>query len=227
MKRRPEPELMDTHEQAIAYAGADFTESNTLFIDLLRRLHPGPLDGARALDLGCGPADISIRFLRAYPKATCDALDGSQPMLDFAQTALDAWPGVARRCRLICDRIPSASLPKDHYDLVISNSLLHHLHDPQVLWRTLLETAKPGALVLVMDLMRPPSAGWVEALVSTYAGEEPEVLRSDFRNSLFAAFEPAEVAEQLAAAGLDELDVGVVSDRHLAVSGRVPERRPG
>jgi SAM-dependent methyltransferase len=227
MKRRLEPELMDGHEQAIAYARADFNESNTLFIDLLRRLHPGSLDGACALDIGCGPADISIRFLRAYPNAYCDALDGSQPMLDLARIALDEWPGVARRCRLICDRIPSESLPKAHYDLVISNSLLHHLHDPRVLWSTLRETAKPGALVLVMDLMRPPSAGWVEALVSTYTDGEPEILRSDFRNSLFAAFEPAEVAEQLAEAGLADLNVGVVSDRHLAVSGRLSERGHG
>jgi SAM-dependent methyltransferase len=222
MKRRPEPELMDSHEQSVAYAQADFTESNTLFIDLLRGLIPGPLEGARALDLGCGPADISIRFLRAYPKATCDALDGSQPMLDLAQVALDALPGVASRCRLICDQIPSAFLPKDHYDVIISNSLLHHLHDPQVLWSTLRETGKPGAVVLVMDLMRPASAGWVEALASTYADGEPEILRNDFRNSLFAAFEPAEVAEQLSEAGLSGLSVGVVSDRHLAVSGRLP-----
>jgi SAM-dependent methyltransferase len=222
MKRRPEPELMDTHEQALAYAQADFNESNTLFIELLRRLDPGALDGARALDLGCGPADISIRFLRAWPRATCDALDGSQPMLDLAQTALDALPGVAKRCRLIRDQIPSAALDRGGYDLIISNSLLHHLHDPQVLWQTLIETGKPGAPVLIMDLMRPASAGWVEALVATYADGEPKVLRDDFRNSLFAAFEPAEVAEQLAVAGLDGLDVGVVSDRHLAVSGRLP-----
>ncbi|UHD14307.1 class I SAM-dependent methyltransferase [Thiocapsa bogorovii] len=222
MKRRLEPELMDTQEQALAYAQADFNESNTLFIELLRRLEPGPLDGARVLDLGCGPADIVIRFLRAWPKATCDALDGSRPMLDLARSALDALPGVAKRCRLICDRIPSAALDRGGYDLIISNSLLHHLHDPQVLWQTLIETGKPGAPVLIMDLMRPASAGWVEALVATYAAGEPKVLRDDFRNSLFAAFEPAEVTEQLAAAGLQGLEVGVVSDRHLAVSGRLP-----
>lgn len=222
MKRRPEPELMDTHDQAAAYAAADFDASNTLFIDLLRRLVPGPLEGARALDLGCGPADISIRFLRAYPGTTCDALDGSQPMLDHARTALDALPGLAPRCRLIQDRIPSAALASRHYDLIISNSLLHHLPDPQVLWQTLIETGKPGAPVLIMDLMRPASPGWVEALVSTYVEDEPEVLQEDFRNSLYAAFEPAEVTEQLRLAGLDALEVTVVSDRHLAVSGRLP-----
>lgn len=223
MKRRPEPELMDTPEQAVAYAKADFNASNTLFMDLLKGLEPGPLVGARALDIGCGPADIPIRFLRNYPQASCDALDGARPMLDLAQAALDELPGVAARCRLICDAIPSSSLPRHHYDLILSNSLLHHLHDPQILWQTLLEVGKPGALVLIMDLMRPASAGWVEALLETYAGDEPEILREDFRRSLYAAFEPAEVAEQLAIAGLGQLEVGVVSDRHLAVMGRLPQ----
>lgn len=222
MKRRPEPELMDGAEQALAYAEADFSESNGLFIQLLRQLKPGELANARALDLGCGPADISIRFLRAYPQASCDALDGSPPMLDLARAALAALPGVASRCRLVQDIIPSDQLPNAHYDLILSNSLLHHLHDPQALWQTIRTAAKPGALVLVMDLMRPASAGWVEALVATYMDHAPEVLRTDFRNSLYAAFEPQEVVEQLAEAGLTTLEVGVVSNRHLAVMGRLP-----
>ena len=222
MKRRPEPELMDGADQALAYAQADFSESNRLFLELLGRLEPGPLHGASALDLGCGPADIVIRFLRSYPQASCDAVDGSPAMLDHARSALERLPGVAPRCRLLCHTLPCPELARAHYDLVLSNSLLHHLHDPQVLWRTVRETAKPGALVLVMDLMRPPSAAWAEALVATYVPDAPPVLRDDFRNSLFAAFEPQEVAHQLEEAGLGELEVRVVSDRHLAVMGRLP-----
>ena len=221
MKRRPEPELMDGAEQALAYAEADFSDSNSLFIDLLGRLKPGPLHGAQALDLGCGPGDIAVRFLRAYPQAHCDALDGSPAMLEHARAALDKFPGAAARCRLLLDRLPSGDLAPAHYDLILSNSLLHHLHDPQILWRTVRETAKPGALVLIMDLMRPASAAWAEALVETYARGMPEILRNDYRHSLFAAFEPREVIEQLKDAGLDGLEVGVVSDRHLAISGRL------
>jgi len=69
--------------------------------------------------------------------------------------------------------------------------------------------------------MRPASPGWAEALVETYAGEAPEVLRNDFRNSLFAAFEPQEVEAQLVEACLRGLEVAVVSDRHLGVFGRL------
>ena len=212
---------MDLADQALAYAREDFSEPNNLFIRLLDEQEPGDLEGALALDLGCGPADIVLRFLRAYPQARCDALDGSAAMLKHARAALDELPGLAERCRLIHDILPSTQLAKSAYDLVLSNSLLHHLHDPQVMWRTVRETAKPGAIVLIMDLIRPPSAMWAESLVATYAADAPEVHRQDFRNSLFAAFEPREVVAQLGEAGLTGLEVGVVSDRHLAVFGRL------
>jgi hypothetical protein len=48
------------------------------------------------------------------------------------------------------------------------------------------------------------------------------VLRRDFRNSLFAAYTPAEVEQQLQTAGIEGLTVDMVSDRHLAVRGRLP-----
>ena len=218
---------MDTVAQAEAYAAADFTASNTLFMQLLEArtgsARPGPFDAARALDLGCGPADIVRRFLRRYPKATCDALDGSQPMLETARAVLAADPDIQARARLLHDTLPSVRLPTGTYDLVLSNSLLHHLHVPAVLWRTAQAVARPGALVLIMDLLRPASAEAAAKLTETYAGGESPVLRADFHNSLHAAFEPAEVAAQLREAGLHRhLSVHVVSDRHLAVWGRLP-----
>jgi SAM-dependent methyltransferase len=223
MKRHPEPELMDEAEQALAYAQADFSEPDARFMELLAGQAPGGLDGVRALDLGCGPGNVLLRFLRTYPRATCDALDGSAAMLAHAQAALDELPGLAARARLLCQCLPTEGLEAGAYDVVLSNSLLHHLHDPQVLWQTVRRVARHGALIQIVDLMRPASPGWAEALVATYAAEAPEVLRNDYRNSLFAAFEPQEVAAQLLEAGLCGLEVAVVSDRHLAVLGRLAD----
>jgi hypothetical protein len=57
MKRIPEPELMNEASQARAYAEADFSEPNQLFMQLFTEHFPG-FDGATVVDLGCGPADI-------------------------------------------------------------------------------------------------------------------------------------------------------------------------
>jgi hypothetical protein len=72
-----------------------------------------------------------------------------------------------------------------------------------------------------MDLARPATPEAVDRLVAEYAADAPAVLQRDFRNSLFAAFTPEEVKDQLRFAGLPDLQVGYVSDRHLAVSGRL------
>ena len=114
-------------------------------------------------------------------------------------------------------------MPGD-YDAVVSNSLLHHLHDPGVFWRAVREAGAPGAAVLVMDLFRPESAAAAQAIVDQYAAGEPDVLRQDFFASLCAAFEPDEIRGQLRAHGLDDLRVRTVSDRHLLVTGRLPPR---
>ena len=86
--------------------------------------------------------------------------------------------------RLIRATLPCDDLPAAGYDVIISNSLLHHLHDPAVLWTTLRQVGRPGAAVLVMDLLRPDSPARLAALVETYACDAPEILRRDFANSL-------------------------------------------
>jgi len=70
-----------------------------------------------------------------------------------------------------------------------------------------------------VDLFRPPSAAVAQQLMETYAAGEPDLLRRDFYNSLLAAFEPSEVEAQLVEAGLPELAVELISDRHLVVHG--------
>ncbi len=220
MKRLPEPEeLMDEPAQARAYAEADFSAPNTLFLDLFDAARQAPFDGL-ALDLGCGPGDIPIAFAARHPQAEVDVLDGAEAMLAIARAKLAAAaPALAGRVRLRHATLPCPTLPEHRYDAVLSNSLLHHMAEPLDLWHTIARCARPGAQILVMDLARPASDIGVDALVESYALDAPEILRRDFRNSLYAAYTPAEVADQLAEAGLEALEVGMVSDRHLAVRG--------
>lgn len=87
MKRVLEPELMDDAAQARAYAKADFAEENQGFVDCFHDYFPD-WAGGHVVDLGCGPADIPIRFLRSFPEARVTAVDASRPMLDLAAEAI-------------------------------------------------------------------------------------------------------------------------------------------
>ena len=212
---------MDAPEQAWAYAEADFSASNSLFVELFRRLHPAPFAG-RALDIGCGPGDIPLRLARACPDARIDAVDGAESMLALARAAAAGEPAaVARRVRWLHAHLPATALESRAYDAVLSNSLLHHMADPLDLWRAVRSCARPGAAVLVMDLARPADEAEVERLLALHAAGAPGLVVRDFHASLHAAYRVEEVTRQLAAAGLSELGVAMVSDRHLAVSGRL------
>jgi SAM-dependent methyltransferase len=214
---------MDEAEQARAYAEADFTEPNERFVGYFEAIFPGLRSGS-VLDLGCGPGDIVLRLASRHPGLVVHGIDGSAAMLQFAVERLHEGSGLSGRVQFIEGMLPGATLPLPCYDAVISNSLLHHLHDPQVFWRAVREAGAPGAAVLVMDLFRPASEQAARDLVAQYAAGEPEVLQRDFQASLCAAFEPGEVRAQLAECGLGTLDVKTVSDRHLLVTGRLPAR---
>ena len=69
------------------------------------------------------------------------------------------------------------------------------------------------------NLFRPSSPEEAREIVNEYAADEPSILRDDFYHSLLAAFTPREVEDQLVSAGLTELSVKKISDRHLLVVG--------
>jgi trans-aconitate methyltransferase len=217
VERVPEPELMSDVEQARAYASADFSEPHDRFVRLLRERLPRLPDAGTAADLGCGPCDVALRFLRDHPGWRVDGVDGSAAMLAEARRAAER-EGAGARVRLLELRLP-APPPDARYELLFSNSLLHHLPDPSVLWTTLRLWGSPGAAVFVMDLQRPARREDAESLVQRYAAGEPDVLRRDFLHSLLAAYRPDEVRAQLERAGFADLHTETVSDRHFAVWG--------
>lgn len=220
LPRTPEPELMDEAVQARAYADADFDDVNQGFVERFVELFP-ELRTGRVVDLGCGPGDIPIRLCRALPDLEVVGIDGAESMLEIGRRDVEA-AGLGGRIDLVCDRLPLERHRFGEMNAAISNSLLHHLHDPMVLWTTIVELTRPGAPILVVDLFRPESAEQVDALVEMYAKDEAPVLKRDFHASLHAAFTLDEVRQQLALAGLGALTVETISDRHLEVTGNRP-----
>jgi len=220
MLRTPEPELMEGAEQALAYASADFSAGDQALIERLAQLFQDGL-GARVLDLGCGPGNISFRLAECFQTVQVVGIDGAAAMLDLALQALQERPVLQQRLRFELRCLPDPSL-QGGFSALVSNSLLHHLHDPGVLWQAVQQLAAPGARIYIKDLRRPPTAEAVTALQQRYLADAPAVLQRDYVASLHAAFTPEEVARQLQEAGLaDQLQVAALDDRYLEVWGQL------
>ncbi len=219
MQRIPEADLMDEPAQALAYANADFSEPHDHYIDLLGARFGTSLTGS-VLDLGCGPGDICIRLARAFPNTLIHGMDGANAMLKLGRQSVKAAK-LETRIELVQGYLPTAKPPLKQYDLIISNSLLHHLNNPATLWESIKAYAAPNGSVFIMDLIRPENQVAAQALVDSYARGEPEILRADFFNSLCAAYTPDEVRQQLLKFHLTALNLKIVSDRHWVVSGNL------
>jgi len=263
MERIVEPELMDDPLQARAYAEADFDRSDQAFAERFLALvgqpfprpqppgaggggawGPSSAPGDGIVDLGCGPGNISFRLAAALPQARVVGLDGAATMVALAETQRQLHPGLWPQLRFQQLRLPLAGAASPGIDpvaalggpfaAVVSNSLLHHLHDPLVLWHAVGQLAAPGATIYIKDLRRPTSAVEADALTERYAAGAPAVLRRDFRASLAAAFTAAEVEVQLAQAfhrwsangtlptAWSGLTVAEMEDRYLEIHGRWP-----
>lgn len=215
MERVLEPELMEDELQSIAYARADFSTSNQLFVDGL--LHDFPQRLRTAVDIGCGPGDVMVRLAHALPDLEIIAIDGSAPMVTLARGAV-LIAGVGDRVTVVQGYVPGVALDAHSFDAVLSKDLLHHVPDPSLLWKEIARLARPGAVVYVMDLVRPATRDEAARIVDRVAAREDPILREDFFNSLCAAFTLDELREQVAGAGL-RLEVRQVGDRHALVSG--------
>lgn len=216
MKRILETELMIEPQEISAYANADFEEPHSNFIDLLKE-HCGSIEKIRtALDLGCGPGDITFRFTRAFTESTIDAVDGSREMLESAKKFIEDMPDLSTRINYVHSMINDYKT-SSKYDLIYSNSVLHHLPDPMVIWNKIRDLSTSETKIFIMDLIRPDSIEQAMKLRDMYVSDEPDILRDGFYNSLLAAFEIEEVKEQLLEAGLNTLEVKQISDRHLIV----------
>lgn len=219
MERILEPELMADPEQVEAYANADFSQPHNDFIERIQRFVNHSGFAGNALDLGCGSGDISRRFAKVFPLCRVDAIDGSQPMIKQAKRIVDLE--TINRLHYFHGKLPHETLPQTRYEIIFSNSLLHHLFDPGVLWRTVKKYAGSGTKICIMDLLRPESPETAKTLVLAYAENEPPILQRDFYNSLLAAFTLTEISQQLKQEALD-FTFEQISDRHVFISGIMP-----
>ena len=221
MERTPEPELMNEQDQAAAYAAADWSESHGKIPGYFRERFSHFANG-HLLDLGCGTADVTIRFVKAYPGVTALGVDGSEAMLAFGQRYVRE-AGLGSRISLEQRYLPAPSLERRTFDAVIANSLLHHFADPMELWRTACKCAKPRAPVMLIDLLRPPDHESAVELVAQHGTDLQPVLQRDFIASLHAAYTADEVRQQLVAVGLPQFRVEEVDALHFVGWGMAPE----
>jgi SAM-dependent methyltransferase len=110
--------------------------------------------------------------------------------------------------------------PSGSFDMIVSNSLAHHIPAPLDLFAEVARLARPGAGIFIKDLHRADTDAEHRHLVERYASDCTLRQRQLFSDSLRAALTVKEVAAMCAEAGLSNVSVRRCSDRHWCVERR-------
>jgi ubiquinone/menaquinone biosynthesis C-methylase UbiE len=222
MHRTLEPEVMDTAEEADGYDAMDHSGPNQAFVERLVEL------GARGrvLDIGTGPGHIPLLLCERIPGCTVLGIDLSRHMLRHAERHRAASPYKERVSFALADA-KGLDFPDSAFDTVCSNTILHHIPDPRPFLAEAWRVLEPGGVLLIRDLFRPPTPRRALELVQLYAAGETPYQQELLRASLHAALEPDELRAIAAEAGLDGVELGLDSDRHMSLQCRAkPGSRP-
>jgi len=108
-------------------------------------------EGARVLEVGCGPGHLSIRLARQHGLHTT-GLDLDPAMIERARANADrAGEGAERRPSFLVGDVTSMPFPDGSFDLVVSTMSMHHWTDPAAGLAEMARVLRPGARALVWD----------------------------------------------------------------------------
>jgi ubiquinone/menaquinone biosynthesis C-methylase UbiE len=109
------------------------------------------------------------------------------------------------------------------FDMVISNSIVHHLPDPLPFFLEIKRVLKPNGAILIRDLFRPTDEATMNALVDSIGDDYDEHQKMLFRDSLHAAFTLNEIKEIVQKAGLGGVKVYQSSELHWTAEKKYSE----
>jgi len=220
MERTLEPELMDTPEEADGYDAMDHSGPNTAFVERLIEL------GAhgRMLDIGTGPGHMPLLVCDRVADAHVVGVDLARHMLAHAERRLAASPHGGRVEFQLADA-KGLDFPDHSFDVVFSNTILHHIPDPRPFLREAYRVLRPGGAFLIRDLFRPSTPDDALALVRRHAAGEAPYNQELFRASLHAALTPSELGALVRELDLDSLDLVIDTDRHMSLQRKLEPAR--
>jgi ubiquinone/menaquinone biosynthesis C-methylase UbiE len=219
LSRVPEPDVMDDSAEVEAYASAASQEylnrlDDTFVEHALRLLHGR--ERGRALDVGTGPGQIVLKMARRLTLWKLSGVDRSGPMIAQARSNLARAGEVAGRVEFQVGDGRRLNFPDEAFDLVMCNSVLHHVAEPQRLLAEIARVSKPSAAILLRDLRRPGRFAY-PLHVRWYGRHYSGAMYKLFRDSVRAAYTVPEMHSLLASSPLRGARVFTHHSTHLGI----------
>ncbi len=153
----------------------------------------GPMNGGRALEIGCGPGVGTQLILDVFRADAVDAFDLDPQMVSVARQRLR---GRASQVRLWVADATAIPAPSATYDAVFDFGIIHHIPDWRLAVREVARVLKPGGRFYVEEML----AAFIQHPIARRLFEHPQADRFDaaaFSSALQDAGFAVHATEQL------------------------------
>lgn len=110
----------------------------------------------KILDVGCGTATLTIMLQKEFPGASVTGIDGDGKILAIADKKIKESKLNINLKEALSFKLPFAD---DHFDVVVSSLMLHHLSDDdkQKTLHEIIRVLRPGGQFVIADWGEPNS----------------------------------------------------------------------
>ena len=177
------------------------------------------------VDLGCGPGNISEKLSKEWPNTSVIGIDGSKEMIKMAMIRKNLQEKPLNNLNYLCEDIKNIKLveisDKKQINLLVSNSLIHHITHINQFFECILSLSSENTLNFHKDLIRPINQEYALKLKAECASKYNETLTSDYYASLQASYRSEELRKLISEKNLVHLDVLEEDNKYLILYGSV------
>ena len=141
----------------------------------------------RALDIGCGAGNLSLRLLSCLSLEKVTLLDLSAPMLSRAEQRIRATHSTD--VQAMQRDVREAQFEDSSFDIILAGAVLHHLRSDEQ-WETMFTKfhrwLTPGGSIWIFDLVTHPNVAVQQLMQERYGQYLVELKDASYRDAVFA-----------------------------------------
>lgn len=221
LSRILEPEEMAGADEAAEYDRMDFSATDNVFAQRAAELasRSGWIvdTGCWIVDIGCGNAKIPLAIAALAPKSRVCGVEMSAEMLAVGIRNRANASGAGHDVVLLRGDAKNLPFADGSVGMIVSNSLIHHIPDPAFVFREIARVLRKNGRILIRDLVRPESEAILAEICHKYASGWSDIQRRLYEDSLHAALSLDEVRQLASEAGLRDVRVEQITDRHWSL----------
>ena len=160
-------------------------------------------DGGRLIEIGPGPAYVSIEIAKRLPNVEIVGLEISDTMIEIAKRNAETQ-GLSEKITLRKGEASNMPFEDSEFDFAVTSGSLHHWKKPNQVFSEIYRILKPGCIALISDLRRDTPKEKVDELANKI---DSKLMRWGLKHSFKEGYTARQMQEMMKSTQFSEIEI--------------------